>query len=235
MDNMDNSLPWKLPGSPAKDSAFSQREAVAADIEIHYTTPMSRDRYRGSYPVLPRPRALVCDRPVRYPFLALALMCLAIAGCAAAMAQDLKDFTSDGCSLFPDGTIKNRGKWCDCCFAHDMAYWRGGTGDEREKADEALRACVLDRTGDKALAETMYFGVRAGGHPAFPTWYRWGYGWTYGRGYKPLTVQEQRQVREKQDDYARKHPAGYCGEKNSYHPERPAVQQNKQEEKPLDR
>ena len=130
----------------------------------------------------------------------------------AAWAADLKDFTSDGCSLFPDGTSGDRAGWCECCLRHDIAYWRGGTEDERRKADEELRACVLDRTGDKALAETMHLGVRAGGHPDFPTWYRWGYGWTYGRGYKPLTEQEQRQVREKQDDYAKKHPAGYCVE-----------------------
>jgi hypothetical protein len=176
--------------------------------------------------------APVCDRPVRYPFLVLAVMCLAFAGSSAAMAADLKDFTSDGCSLFPDGTIKDREKWCDCCFVHDLAYWRGGTEDERRKADEALRTCVLERTGDNALAETMYLGVRAGGHPVFPAWYRWGYGWKYGKGYEPLSEQEKKQVREKQDDYAKKHPAGYCGEKNSSHPERPAVQQNKKEKIP---
>jgi hypothetical protein len=136
-----------------------------------------------------------------------------LACCTAAWAADLKDFTSDGCSLFPDGTIGDREKWCECCLQHDIAYWRGGAEQERKTADEALRACVLKRTGDKALAETMYLGVRAGGHPVFPTWYRWGYGWKFGRGYKPLTEQEQRQVREKRDDYVGKHPAGYCGER----------------------
>ncbi len=148
-------------------------------------------------------------------YVALSLWIMAIlACCTTAWASDLKDFTSDGCSLFPDGTIGDRSKWCECCFAHDIAYWRGGTDQERTTADEALRVCVLERTGDKALAETMYLGVRAGGHPVFPTWYRWGYGWTYGRGYKPLTEQERQQVREKLDDYGRQHPAGYCGERS---------------------
>lgn len=140
---------------------------------------------------------------------------MAIFACStAAWAVDLKDFASDGCSLFPDGTMGDRAKWCECCLRHDIAYWRGGAEQERKTADEALRACVLERTGDKALAETMYLGVRAGGHPVFPTWYRWGYGWTYGRGYKPLTMQEQHKVREKQDDYGSKRPTGYCGERS---------------------
>lgn len=134
--------------------------------------------------------------------------------CASAFASGLRDFTSDGCSLFPNGTIKDRTKWCDCCLQHDIAYWRGGTEAERKKADEALQDCVIDRTKDTALAETMYLGVRAGGHPAFPAWYRWAYGWDYGRGYKPLTEDEQKRVREKLDLYWRDHPDGYCGEKH---------------------
>jgi hypothetical protein len=60
----------------------------------------------------------------------------------------------------------------------------------------------------------MYLGVRSGGHPVFPTWYRWGYGWTYGRGYKPLTGEEQKRVSKKLEEYTGKHPAGYCGERS---------------------
>jgi len=132
----------------------------------------------------------------------------------AAMAADISDFSSDGCSLFPDGTIKDRAKWCDCCLLHDISYWRGGTEEERKQADAALRDCVLARTGDKALAETMYLGVRAGGHPVFPNWYRWAYGWNYGRGYRPLNDEELAMVRVKLDEYQRNHPKGYCEEKH---------------------
>ncbi len=127
-----------------------------------------------------------------------------------AHAAGIRPFSSDGCSLFPDGTIKDRNKWCDCCLSHDIAYWQGGAEEDRKKADEALRECVLDRTRDRALAETMYIGVRAGGHPAFPTWYRWGYGWPYGRGFKPLSDAEKIQVQEGLGDYFQKHPSGYC-------------------------
>ncbi len=129
-----------------------------------------------------------------------------------ARAADLRPFTSDGCSLFSDGTIKDRAKWCDCCLNHDIAYWRGGIAAERKAADLALRDCVLERTKDKSLAETMYLGVRAGGHPAFPTWYRWGYGWSYGRGYEPLSDTDQRQVQEQLKEYWKKHQRRYCAE-----------------------
>lgn len=85
-------------------------------------------------------------------------------------------------------------RWRDCCVAHDVVYWRGGTSDERLGADEALRACVLARTQDAPLAWLMYRGVRAGGVPWLPTTYRWGYGWPFGRGYAPLSPAELQQV-----------------------------------------
>jgi protein tyrosine phosphatase (PTP) superfamily phosphohydrolase (DUF442 family) len=142
----------------------------------------------------------------------LTILTLSWSGALDAHASDLRPFSSDGCSLFPDGTIRDRTKWCDCCLGHDIAYWQGGTSEERKKADEALRACVLDRTKNKNLAETMYLGVRAGGHPAFPAWYRWGYGWPYGTDYKPLSDAQKQQVRERLAEYTQKHPKGYCGE-----------------------
>lgn len=150
-------------------------------------------------------------RTINYFFYALGIMAL-FACFTPAKAADLKDFTSDGCSLFPDGTISDREKWCACCFKHDIAYWRGGTEAERRGADEELRSCVLERTGDKTLAETMYLGVRAGGHPVFPAWYRWAYGWSYGRGYQPLSAEDQELVRTKLAEYEKSNPVGYCRE-----------------------
>jgi hypothetical protein len=132
----------------------------------------------------------------------------------SASAADLHDFTSDGCSLFPDGDFKDRALWCECCLAHDISYWRGGTKANRKRADEMLRDCVRERTNSKALADLMYDGVRAGGHPAFPTWYRWGYGWKYGKNYAPLTKQENQQVQRKLKAYYAEHPTGYCREKH---------------------
>jgi hypothetical protein len=156
--------------------------------------------------------------PLRYLhgtiFALLTLTLLSCAGVRPPHTAGIVNFASDGCTLFPDGTLKNRDKWCDCCQTHDLAYWQGGSDDEREQADVILRRCVLARTGDQHLAETIYLGARAGGHPAFPTWYRWGYGWPYGRGYQPLSGEERVQVKERLAVYTQRHPAGYCVEKN---------------------
>jgi len=142
-------------------------------------------------------------------FVANVLACAFLfSGCAT--SSDLNKFTSDGCSLFPDGTLDDRSLWCDCCFNHDVAYWRGGSENERRAADKALHVCVLGRTKNKALAKMMHDGVRVGGSPVFPTWYRWGYGWNYGRGYKPLTEEEQKQVTERLANYNKTHSSGYC-------------------------
>ena len=62
----------------------------------------------------------------------------------------------------------DRKLWCDCCFAHDVAYWCGGTEADREALTRRLRECVHSRTGDERLAAVMYEGVRLGGSPVFP-------------------------------------------------------------------
>jgi hypothetical protein len=106
------------------------------------------------------------------------------------MAADISDFSTDGCSLFPDGTAEQQALWQNCCIAHDLHYWAGGNYADREAADEALEACVAD-VGEPAIAKLMMAGVRAGGSPFFPTTYRWGYGWPFGRGYQSLTDAEK--------------------------------------------
>ena len=116
---------------------------------------------------------------------------------------ELADFTSDGCSLFIDGTFANPELWKECCLLHDMAYWRGGTEEERKQADLAFKACVEKKTGDPVLANLMYEAVRVGGAPHFPTWYRWGYGWPVGRGYKALSEEEKKLADQKLEAFLR--------------------------------
>ena len=118
--------------------------------------------------------------------------------------KTLKPFTSDGCSLFPDRSVINEEDWCECCFEHDKAYWQGGTEEERKLADKLFKKCILEKTQNEALADMMYIGVRFGGGPYFPTWYRWGYGWNYRRGYAPLTKEEKDMVKLRLDEYNRK-------------------------------
>jgi hypothetical protein len=136
---------------------------------------------------------------------------LAYGACAVAQtAGSLSPFTTDGCSMFPDRSPLSKADWCDCCVLHDFAYWRGGTWDERHAADRDLRACVLRVSGDAALADLMYAGVRAGGGPYFYTSYRWGYGWPFGRGYAALSLAEQETASSLQAQYLATHPPRSC-------------------------
>ncbi len=125
-------------------------------------------------------------------------------------SNKIKDFESDGCSLFPDRSLIFQKDWCACCFEHDIAYWQGGTEVERLKADEALQDCIFQKTGDDKLAKAMYAGVRFGGSPYFFNWYRWGYGWDYDRKYVGLSDEDKRQVKIKLDMYFSKDPKHPC-------------------------
>jgi hypothetical protein len=108
----------------------------------------------------------------------------------SAQAETIAPFTTDGCSIFPDGTYEQKELWLSCCTAHDYAYWQGGTYDERLIADEQLQQCVT-KVGEPQIANLMLAGVRVGGSPYLPTSFRWGYGWSYPRFYKPLTAEEK--------------------------------------------
>ena len=105
-------------------------------------------------------------------------------------AGELKPFTSDGCSAFPDGTLQQNELWLKCCTAHDFSYWKGGTYEDRLNADKQLRSCV-SRVGEPEVAMLMLAGVRVGGTPYLPTTFRWGYGWSYPRFYGLLSQDEQ--------------------------------------------
>ena len=89
-------------------------------------------------------------------------------------------------------------------------YWQGGTEAERLKADEALRDCILQKTGNENLAGVMYSGVRFGGSPYFYNWYRWGYGWNYDRKYWELSEDEKRLIENKLNDYFSNPPENPC-------------------------
>ena len=108
-------------------------------------------------------------------------------------SDDIKPFTTDGCSSFPDGTFEYGELWLSCCSTHDLAYWQGGTYKQRVDADQELKECV-EQVGEPSIAALMLAGVRVGGTPYLPTKFRWGYGWPYLRGYKAVTPEEQRKI-----------------------------------------
>ncbi|SCK12559.1 hypothetical protein [Vogesella sp. LIG4] len=128
-----------------------------------------------------------------FPAKSLIASCAVLLSACATQAP-LQPFTTDGCSLFPDRALIGKADWCTCCVAHDLAYWRGGSAEQRLQADQALRRCVLAASGSRELAELMFTGVHLGGGPYFFTPYRWGYGWRYGRGYRKLSEGEQAQA-----------------------------------------
>lgn len=104
---------------------------------------------------------------------------------------DLKAYSSDGCSYYPDGTWADRAQWKMCCEVHDQAYWAGGEAQKRKHADHALKQCVRTTGASYLRAKSMWLGVRAAGVPVFPGSFRWGYGWPYYRGYKAISAEEQ--------------------------------------------
>ena len=136
----------------------------------------------------------------------------AVLAAVAACSSDshLKPFSSDGCSLFPDRSQIAALDWCNCCLAHDIAYWRGGTRDERETADIELKNCVAARTGNEAFATLMYEGVRLGGSPYFYNWYRWGYGWSFDRKYQALTPEETQEATRLLEEFVNSDPRSVC-------------------------
>jgi len=87
-------------------------------------------------------------------------------------------FTTDGCSASPDRD------WGDCCVEHDIAYWCGGSKEDRRAADRRLVACVEAKGHSKSWANFMRLVVGAGGQPQSPMPWRWAYGWSGIRGYE---------------------------------------------------
>ena len=112
----------------------------------------------------------------------------------SAQAEELQPFSSDGCSAFPDGTLKQNDLWLVCSQDHDFAYWKGGTYQERLTSDKELETCV-SKVGEPEIALLMLAGVRVGGSPFFPMQFRWGYGWPYPRVYGKHTKQELEQIK----------------------------------------
>ncbi len=130
---------------------------------------------------------MIFNKRIRRVPMRKSALIVALALSACGLADELSPFTSDGCSSFPDGTLAAKNLWLACCTAHDLAYWQGGSYQQRLTADRELQQCVA-RTGEDEIARLMLAGVRVGGTPYLPTRFRWGYGWPYLRGYQPLTT-----------------------------------------------
>lgn len=88
----------------------------------------------------------------------------------------IRPFKSDGCtgwfqewdgvSLYPAG------------FLHDLKYWAGYPGENvaRLEADAELMIDVARLLNSTEMAETMFHGVRLGGHESLNAPFSWGFG-----------------------------------------------------------
>ena len=110
------------------------------------------------------------------------------------LKNEITPFKTDGCSYFPDGTLKNNNAWLNCCIEHDKAYWKGGTKQEKKIADEILKQCVSNQ-GYPNIAKLMFIGVDIGGDAKYNTSYKWGYGWKINHYYEPLSKEEQEKIK----------------------------------------
>jgi hypothetical protein len=83
---------------------------------------------------------------------------------------------SDGCSVWFD-SWKGISLY-PACFVHDLKYWVGYPGEDVERliADAELMIDVARLLNSTGMAETMFHGVRVGGHEMFEQSFSWGFG-----------------------------------------------------------
>ncbi len=105
-------------------------------------------------------------------------------------AGELRPFESDGCTMAPEGTIRERNKWKECCVAHDLNLWGGGTKLERIQADQNLRTCMQAKAGT-AIARIFWLAVKMGSlSPIKLPNKEWGNAWYKDSGYRSLSPDE---------------------------------------------
>lgn len=123
------------------------------------------------------------------------ILLILLASITGASANQLKDFQTDYCTYFPEGTLRNPGLWQQCCFDHDLRYWFGGTKNDRLKADLKLRECVEKKAGS-FMGHMMFFGIRAGRFSPLKHKYKWSWGWDEKRAGE-LTAEEKAMINQR--------------------------------------
>lgn len=101
------------------------------------------------------------------------------------------EFKSDGWSgglsfLWKFFTGKQE-PWYDACVEHDWAYYKGGTEEDRKKADLELRRSI-EATGHPIWGFFIYWAVRIFGSSHWPNALKWGfrYNWYTDYGYREV-------------------------------------------------
>lgn len=124
----------------------------------------------------------------------LVFLLLLLVGCATSNSPNkLSAFTTDGCSLYPDGIpLIQPNKWLHCCIAHDLSYWAGGSKSQKDLADHELGRCVAEQSS--VNAKMMYQGVHVGGGANSVLPWAWGYGWRHNPGYNDHAAYEVEEI-----------------------------------------
>ena len=115
------------------------------------------------------------------------------------LANNLNNFSTDGCSLFIDKDYLTNESWAHCCIKHDMSYFTGGVKKEKNDSDLELQQCIEDLGGikNKYLAQSVFLAVQIFGGPEIKSWFRWGYGWEINRKYQKLSKEQKELVKSK--------------------------------------
>lgn len=113
---------------------------------------------------------------------------------ASTLQNRLQSFLTDGCPHI-QGSISypKEDQWKLCCVEHDKAYWKGGSIEERQKADSDLHACITERGAPEA-ARLIYYSIRSA-HKN-PMSLPWGYGWILPRNSAPHSPHEIAEVKK---------------------------------------
>ena len=103
---------------------------------------------------------------------------LALVSVSGARADELRPFSTEGCTAWREGPRRQPNLWRHCCVAHDLEFWAGGVADGRNQADLNLRDCVA-ATGAGREARIIYLGVRIGSlSPRKIHGMQWGNAWS---------------------------------------------------------
>jgi hypothetical protein len=89
-----------------------------------------------------------------------------------------KPFKYDGCTFFPDSFLES--DFTLACLNHDIAYWHGGTQEERAVVDQKLKAAIYESGFfGKMVTYPVYFSVRLFGDSFLTKAVSadWGFGW----------------------------------------------------------
>jgi hypothetical protein len=130
-------------------------------------------------------------------------------GPAWSTQPELKEFKSDYCTNFPEGTREFPHQWKHCCLIHDLYFWAGGDKGDRKQADLELKSCIT-QSGSPYIARLMYLAVRAGSYS--PVKYpdrKWGNGWHQRPALNKLTSEEidllDDEIHSGYEDYSLEH------------------------------